>query len=242
MLPHVVVHNEMSLDARMDGLEVDMGRFYSLAGTWHEDCTLVGSETLLAGLPELGSAGEAVALEPAESGHEATATGGNEDARPLLAAVDSRGRLPGLGQLRGQPYWRDVVALCSAATPPAHLETLAADGVRTIVAGDERVDLAAALARLPADFGVRTVRVDAGGRLVGALLRAGLVNEVSVVIEPRLVGGESPRWLVQAADAGSGDVVGLELRGVERFDDGALWLRYDVARPERDHGAAAPST
>ena len=54
MLPHVVVHNEMSLDARMDGLEVDMGRFYSLAGTWHEDCTLVGSETLLAGMPELG--------------------------------------------------------------------------------------------------------------------------------------------------------------------------------------------
>jgi len=50
----------MSLDARMDGLEVDMGRFYSLAGTWREDCTLVGSETLLAGMPELANAGEAV--------------------------------------------------------------------------------------------------------------------------------------------------------------------------------------
>ena len=118
MLPHVVIHNEMSLDARMDRLEVDMGRFYSLAGTWHEDCTLVGSETLLAGMPELGSAGEAVALQPAEPEGEPAATGGSEDSRPLLAAVDSRGRLPGLGQLRGQPYWRDVVALCSAATPP----------------------------------------------------------------------------------------------------------------------------
>ena len=63
MLPHVVVHNEMSLDARMDGLDVDMGRFYELAGTWREDCTLVGSETLLAGMPELGVAGSAVALE-----------------------------------------------------------------------------------------------------------------------------------------------------------------------------------
>jgi 2,5-diamino-6-(ribosylamino)-4(3H)-pyrimidinone 5'-phosphate reductase len=228
MLPHVVIHNEMSLDARMDRLEVDMGRFYSLAGTWHEDCTLVGSETLLAGMPELGSAGEAVALQPAESGGEPAATGGSEDSRPLLAAVDSRGRLPGLGQLRGQPYWRDVVALCSAATPPTHLEILAADGVQTIVAGDQRVDLAAALERLAAGFGVRTVRVDAGGHLVGALLRARLVNEISLVVEPRLVGGESPRWLVQAADAGSGDVVGLELQSVERFDDGALWLRYGV--------------
>jgi len=229
-LPHVVIHNEMSLDARMDGLEVDMGRFYSLAGTWREDCTLVGSETLLTGMPELGSAGEAVALEPGESGHQAAGAGGDEDAKPLLAAVDSRGRLPGLGQLRGQPYWRDVIALCSAATPAAHLETLAADGVRTIVAGGARVDLTTALERLAADHGVRTVRVDAGGHLVGALLRAGLVNEVSVVIEPRLVGGESPRWLVQAGDAGSGDVVRLELRTLERFDDGALWLRYDVAK------------
>lgn len=231
MLPYVVVHNEMSLDARMDGLEVDMGRFYSLAGTWHEDCTLVGSETLLAGMPELGSAGEAVALEPAESGHEATATGGNEDARPLLAAVDSRGRLPGLGQLRGQPYWRDVVALCSAATPPAHLETLAADGVRTIVAGIERVDLRRALEWLADEHQVELVRVDAGGSLVGALLRAGLVDEVSMVIEPRLVGGETPRWLVQAPDAGPGDVVALKLSGLERFGDDALWLRYEVVRP-----------
>ena len=55
MLPHVVVHNEMSLDARMDGLDVNIGRFYTLAGTWHEDCTLVGSETLLAGMRSSGT-------------------------------------------------------------------------------------------------------------------------------------------------------------------------------------------
>ena len=112
MLPYVVIHNEMSLDARMDGLDVDMGRFYTLAGTWHEDCTLVGSETLLAGMPELGDAAEPVALEPGEAGHSG---GGASPDAPLLAAVDSRGRLPGLGQLRDQPYWRDVIALCARA-------------------------------------------------------------------------------------------------------------------------------
>jgi hypothetical protein len=49
-----------------------------------------------------------------------------------------------------------------------------------------------------------------------------------VVVEPRLVGGESHRWLVRAADAGPGDVVTLKLRELERLDDDALWLRYDV--------------
>lgn len=226
MLPHVVVHNEMSLDARMDGLDVDMGRFYTLAGTWHEDCTLVGSETLLAGMPELGDLDQAVALERGDAAEHHG--GGTSPEAPLLAAVDSRGRLPGLAQLREQPYWRDVVALCSEVTPQAHLGLLESFGVARIVTGGERVDLRQALERLGEEHGVKTVRVDAGGALVGALLRGGLVSEVSVVVEPRLVGGESHRWLVRAPDASPADVVTLSLREVERFDDGALWLRYDV--------------
>ena len=77
-------------------------------------------------------------------------------------------------------------------------------------------------------YGVKTVRVDAGGALIGALVRRGLVNEVSVVVEPRLVGGESHRWLMRAPDVGPSDAVALKLRGLERLDDDALWLRYDV--------------
>ena len=90
------------------------------------------------------------------------------------------------------------------------------------------MDLRRALETLADEHGVQTVRVDAGGALIGALLRDGLVNEVSVVVEPRLVGGESHRWLVRAPDAGPGDVVALALRELERLDDDALWLRYDV--------------
>jgi 2,5-diamino-6-(ribosylamino)-4(3H)-pyrimidinone 5'-phosphate reductase len=226
VLPHVIVHNEMSLDARMDGLDVDMGRFYTLAGTWHEDCTLVGSETLLAGMPELGDAETPVALGSGDTaGHQG---GGASPDAPLLAAVDSRGRLPGLGQLRDQPYWRDTIALCSEATPLDHLDHLRAAGVASIVVGAERVDLRGALEALAERYAVRVVRVDAGGSLVGALLRQGLVHEVSVVIEPRLVGGETHRWLVRAPDATPEDVVALKLREMERFDDDAIWLRYDV--------------
>ena len=116
-----------------------------------------------------------------------------------------------------------VSSSTSVARPEAY-------GVATIVSGDERVDLRRALEALADEYGVKAVRVDAGGSLIGALLRAGLVHEVSVVIEPRLVGGESHRWLVRAPDAAAGDVVVLKLREVQRFDDDALWLRYDVIR------------
>ncbi len=227
MLPHVIVHNEMSLDARMDVLDVDMERFYKLAEAWHEDCTLVGSETLLTAMPELAEPGTA----PEGDGATGGSSGGASRGAPLLAAVDSRGRLPGLGRLRDQPYWRDTIALCSAATPPGHLALLEAVGVSSILAGEDRVDLRGALEALADLYDVGVVRVDAGGSLVGALVRQGLVHEVSVVIEPRLIGGESHRWLVRAADASAEDIVSLRLREMERFDDDALWLRYDVIVP-----------
>jgi 2,5-diamino-6-(ribosylamino)-4(3H)-pyrimidinone 5'-phosphate reductase len=226
MLPYVVIHNEMSLDARMDGLDVDMGRFYALAGTWHEDCALVGSETLLAGMPELGEPTATLAPEPGDGLHSG-GSGASPEA-PLVAVVDSGGRLPGLGLLRNQPYWRDVVALCAERTPAAHLELLRASGISAIIAGEERVDLRRALESRADEHDVKTVRVDAGGALVGTLLRQRLVSEVSVIVEPRLVGGESHRWLVRAPDAGPADVVTLALRQLERLDDDALWLRYDV--------------
>ncbi len=265
MRPRVVIYNEISLDGRMDRLDVDMARFYRLAGTWKEDVTLVGSETILAAMPELASPAPASAAdqeraaagEPAEVPADGPADGdrsalegaaggsgpgeaAEEDDRkeaggrspdaPLLAGVDARGRVPGLAALRSQPYWREVVGLCSAATPAEYLETLARDGVESFVSGTEHVDLTAALGWLAERHGSRLVRVDAGGSLVGALLRAGLVDEVSVLIEPRLVGGETPRWLVHAPNAAEDEVAHLRLQYVERFDDDVVWLRYEVTR------------
>jgi len=219
-LPTVILHNEVSLDGRMDWVEPDLSRFYSLAGRWHEDATLVGSETLLSGMPELAETARSPGAAPtAESG-------------ALLAVVDGRGRLPGVGLARRQPYWRDVVELCCESTPAAHLEELVRTGVDHVVSGAEHVDLRDALEWLAAEHRVRKIRVDAGGRLNGALLRAGLVDEVTVLVEPRLVGGASvDRSLFVAEDLDSADdVVFLELADVDRFDDGVVALSY-VVRP-----------
>ena len=47
MLPHVIIHNVVSLDGRNSGFEPDLGLFYGLIGEWREDATLVGCDTLL---------------------------------------------------------------------------------------------------------------------------------------------------------------------------------------------------
>ena len=47
MLPRVVLHNEASVDGRMDWLTVDVGQYYELTACWQADAILSGSNTLL---------------------------------------------------------------------------------------------------------------------------------------------------------------------------------------------------
>lgn len=131
--------------------------------------------------------------------------------------------------IRQSGYWREVLALCCAHTPVAHLDSLRSLGVEAVAVGRDRVDLRAALEYLYAQHGVRTVRVESGGTLNGALLRAGLVSEVSLLIHPQLIGGASSQSFFRATDLASAiGVLNVRLTGLERLENGLVWLRYEV--------------
>jgi len=84
------------------------------------------------------------------------------------------------------------------------------------------VDLRSVLAAL-AEEGARAVRVDSGGALLGALLEAGLLHEVALLVHPRVVGSGGRRW-TGSARAGA-DLVLVEQ---ERPGGDLVWLRYRV--------------
>lgn len=191
LLPRIILRNVASLNGRMDWFTPDVGLFYELASRWQEEATLAGSDTIL-------GAGEPVPKED-EQASEPT-PGSPSDARPLLVVPDSRGQKRIWHHLGQQPYWRGMVPLCSRSTPEEHLEYLKERRVDVIVTGDDRVDLRAALEGLNARHGVAVVCVNSGGTLNGVLLRAGLVDEVSLLVHPSLVGGISPRSVFRASD------------------------------------------
>ena len=223
-MPRVILHNAVSADGRVDWFPADIALFYELAATWHEDATLAGSGTILA---SGGSAEDPAA--PAATPPERAAAHVGDDRRPILAVVDSRGQVKGWRTLLGAGYWRAGVALCSATTSAAHLAWLAERGVDRIVSGADRVDLAAALGELASRFGVRTVRVDSGGTLNGELLRLGLVDEISLLVHPYLVGGSSPASMFQAVNlVHEVGVLQLELLQSRKVKQGMVWLRYAV--------------
>ena len=222
MLPRVILHNAVSLDGRFDWFTPDIGRFYELASRWKEDATLVGSNTILTAEAEVPEEDEEAFAPPKRE---------PDDQRPLLVVPDSRGRVRSWHFLRKQPYWRDAVALCSRSTPKAYFDYLEQQNIDCILTGDDHVDLRAALEELNARYGVKVVRVDSGGTLNGALLRAGLVDEVSLLIHPSLVGGTTPRSIFLAPDLASADgVVQLRLAHVEQLEGELVWLRYEVVR------------
>jgi len=223
MLPHVILHIGMSVDGRIDWGMGDEGLYYELAAHFNADAMLTGSRTMLAAYASQDTPHEDD--EPLESRelHPLHV--------PLLVIVDSRGQIRGWSQIKKESYWRNAMALCSRSTPQEYLDYLQKRHVEYVVTGDDRVDLRAALEELNARYGVKTVRVDSGGILNGALLRAGLADEVSVLIGPCLVGGTTPRSIFVAPDLTSAEgVIPLKLIHMEAVRGDIIWLRYEVVR------------
>ncbi|MCU0861469.1 MAG: RibD family protein [Methanomassiliicoccales archaeon] len=221
-LPYVRVFNAVSVDGRMDLLDADLELFYGIAMGMKQDAVLSGSGTVLAAIPE---------VEPEKEG-STYPEAREDDERPWFVVVDSKGAVRSWHMFRAWPYFRGVAALVSRATPQEYLDYLTARGIRYFVAGDGQVDLREGLMALRNELNARQVRVDSGGRLNGALLREGLVDEVHVLIHPMMIGGMSPSSMFLAPDLGSKEgKIALELVHVRRPKPGYVWLRYKVAKP-----------
>lgn len=126
--------------------------------------------------------------------------------------------------------------------PRARQVGVAAVGVLFLLAGAlinlihlDRVDLAEVLVRMAADLDVAVIRVDSGGQLVGALMDAGLLDELSLLVHPVVAGSAGAgRWWGAATRPRP-----LALRSAATEDGGLVWLRHSVesadGAPSRPH-------
>ncbi|MBN1873952.1 MAG: RibD family protein [Anaerolineae bacterium] len=220
MLPKVILHTEVSVDGRMDWMLDDNFLYYRMIAGWKLDAMLSGSNTMLAAYPAPDTP-EMLAAPPPQKA----------PGLQRLLVVDSRGRLQCWRQMQQSQWWGDVTLLCTQTTPPAYVETVKRLGIDVIVAGQDHVDLRAALEEVNARYGIEVVRTDSGGTLHGVLLRAGLVSELSILLNPCLVGGTSLRSLFVAPDLDSKDaLISLHLLEVKNLESDFVWLRYEVLK------------
>jgi riboflavin biosynthesis pyrimidine reductase len=149
--------------------------------------------------------------------------------RGWFAVVDGRGRLrAGVKEFEGWPGWY-ILHLVSHGAPPEYLAFLQREGIPYLIAGQKRVDLHQVLAKLKSQLGVECVVSTAGGRLSGALLRAGLVDEINIEFLPGVIGGMSTPSLFDSPDLEPGEwPARLKLLSAQVDSEGRVWLRYRV--------------
>ncbi len=153
-----------------------------------------------------------------------------------LVVVDGRGRMRS-GYKGDQDAGTAVLHLVSHGVPPAYLAFLRRERIPYLIAGERRVDLPRVMEKLRTKLDVGCLLSMAGGRLNGALLRAGLIDEVNILFTPRLIGGFDTPALFDSPDLADDEwPVPLALISAEVRADGMLWVRY----APREHAPCGP--
>jgi 2,5-diamino-6-(ribosylamino)-4(3H)-pyrimidinone 5'-phosphate reductase len=146
-----------------------------------------------------------------------------EPANPARVVADSRIRTPPNAQVldgEGESY-----LLVSEAAPTDFVAQMEDSGATTIVAGESRVALPAALEALDSE-GFDQLMVEGGGELIFSLFEDDLVDRLSVYVGPVLIGGREAPTLADG-EGFTGEFPELDLASVERLGEGVV-LEYDV--------------
>jgi 2,5-diamino-6-(ribosylamino)-4(3H)-pyrimidinone 5'-phosphate reductase len=217
MLPKVFIHNSVSLDGSLTGFEPNMELHYQIAGDYKPDVHLIGSNTAKVGVELFGNG------VPPEEKTDFEKPKRNKSL-PYWVIPDTKGILKGLLHVsRRFEFCKDVIVLLSQATPRDYIGYLEERNYDYFVVGKEQVDLKKSLELLSAEFKAKKVLTDTGRILGNLLLEQSLVDEISLLLHPIIVGKTSYN-IFSNLDKN----LGLILRKQEFFDGGYVWLVYKV--------------
>jgi 2,5-diamino-6-(ribosylamino)-4(3H)-pyrimidinone 5'-phosphate reductase len=143
-----------------------------------------------------------------------------------FAVVDSRGRVAWTHKGDEQT---SLLVIASLSTPLPYLAYLRRERIPYLLARDRRVDLTTALAKIRTQLGAQCLVSEAGGGLNGALLRAGLVDELHIITIPALIGGLGTPSIMDGPPLGPGSSP-VQLRAIEVQvgSHGTTWAYYEV--------------
>lgn len=222
MKPYVIMHMGSSIDGRIvpsqwpEEMTAALTAIYErLHEQMNGDAWLVGRVTMAefaAGDPRPA---EAFGALPRTTWKAAGASQG-----PYAVAVDQGAKLHmNIDAVNGDP----IVMILPETAPDNHLAELRRDRISYIFAGHSEIDLALALERLRADFGIERLLLEGGGGINGSFLSAGLIDEISLLILPLADGGKD---MPMTFDRTPAQAKPLSLVSVEQLEGDVVHLRY----------------
>ena len=217
MRPKVILHNSLSLDGSLTGFEPNMELHYRIAGMFKPQVHLIGSNTITAGIELYGTG------VPPEKPSDFQKPKRNKRL-PAWVIIDSKGKLEGvLHTCRQFEQVREVILLVSQTTPKRYLRYLDERQYEYHIVGKDSVDLSEALALLAKTYQVKTIVTDTGRILGNLLLNQGLVDEISLVVHPVIVGKTAYPMFSDINKNLNGTLVKCE-----QLEKQYIWLLYKI--------------
>ncbi|MGI4884648.1 MAG: RibD family protein [Janthinobacterium lividum] len=225
MKPRVICHMMSSLDGRTIvqrwGDAPDTQAYETTAATFAAQAWLCGRVTMEKDFTK----GRRPALKPGAGPLDRTDFVADAAATSFAVAVDAHGRL---GWESAYIDADHVVAVLTEQVGDDYLAYLREKGVSYVFGGAQALDFALVLDKLGRLFPIETILLEGGGHLNGSLLKAGLIDELSLLYYPVADGAPTSAALFEQGDA-PGPAVRFELLGVQQVPPGIVWLRYRVA-------------
>lgn len=225
MRPYVVCHMLASVDGRIATTDWQLspdGRkeYERTAATYQAEAWMCGRVTMAAYARGTTSAAQSHSSAIPKADFIAP-----NASPPYAVALDPSGKL----------YWQansidgdHVIAILTERVSSDYLAFLQAQHVSYLFAGSQSIDLPTVLEKLASMFQVKTLLLEGGGKINWTMLRAGLIDELSLLLAPIADGSNGTPTLFDALQpmAASPAAVRLTLRAVEQRTDDIVWLRY----------------
>jgi 2,5-diamino-6-(ribosylamino)-4(3H)-pyrimidinone 5'-phosphate reductase len=213
--PYVILNAAMSLDGKIAtrasesrlSSQRDLRRVHKIRS--RVDGIMVGLRTLLADDPKL-------MVKYFQDNH------------PARIIVDSKARTPLNSYVVKTASSAITIIAVTAIAPRLRVKLLQKAGVRILVCGSGNLVSLPILMRRLRKLGIRRLLLEGGGILNWGMLSKKLVDEISVAVSPRILGGERAITLVEGEGVSKiEDAIRLRLLRVERYGD-ELILDYRV--------------
>ncbi|WP_421385167.1 RibD family protein [Bacillus salacetis] len=136
---------------------------------------------------------------------------------------------------RGRINWQQtngLIVVTREDVEDSYINQLREKKITYIQAGSgAHIDIGLALNQLY-EMGFRTIGLSGGGSINGAFIRAGFLDEISLVLAPLIIGGRTTPTIFDCENLLSlDDASSLELMKTKPVGDkGAVWLHYRVLK------------
>jgi riboflavin biosynthesis pyrimidine reductase len=161
----------------------------------------------------------------------------SRDAKAYGVVLDAHGKIAwGRSDIGGDP----IVVVLTETVSDAHLAGLRNEGVSYFFAGKSEHDLGLALNILNRELGVKRLLLEGGGGANGTFLRAGLVDELCLILCPAVDGAKGAPAVFDSTEAETDQrapVTAMTLESSRTLEGGAMLLRYRIQNA--DAAAAA---